>query len=171
MASVGRRGCGVGEPTTDGLLAGLRVLDLTWDDADLVTRLLGDLGAEVLKVEPPGGSGARLLKPTVSGVSLAFALHNANKRSTVLDPQATADRQRFIELVAEADIVVDSGMPGQAAAFGTSCAELADQFDHLVAVLVTDFGTAGPGATWRATDSVLSDRSRRNSSAALGRDT
>jgi len=155
MPSVGRRGCGVGEPTSDGLLAGLRVLDLTWGHADLVTRLLGDLGAEVLKVEPPGGSGARLLKPTVSGVSLAFALHNANKRSTVLDPQATADRQRFIELVAEADIVVDSGMPGQAAAFGTSCAELADQFDHLVAVLVTDFGTTGPGATWRATDSVL----------------
>src|SRR6516165_3874561 len=155
MPSVGRRGCGVGEPTSDGLLAGLRVLDLTWGDADLVTRLLGDLGAEVLKVEPPGGSGARLLKPTVCGVSLAFALHNANKRSTVLDPQATADRQRFIELVAEADIVVDSGMPGQAAAFGTSCAELADQFDHLVAVLVTDFGTTGPGATWRATDSVL----------------
>jgi crotonobetainyl-CoA:carnitine CoA-transferase CaiB-like acyl-CoA transferase len=136
-------------------LAALRVLDLTVGDADLVTRFLADLGADVLKVEPPGGSCARETRPTVSGVSLSFALHNANKRSTILDPTASDDRRRFIELAADADIIVDSGIPGQAQAFGTSCAELADQFKHLVALLVTDFGTAGPREAWRATDPVL----------------
>ena len=136
-------------------LAALRVLDLTVGDADLVTRFLADLGADVLKVEPAGGSCAREIRPTVSGVSLSFALHNANKRSTILDPIAPDDRRRFIELAADADIIVDSGIPGQAQAFGTSCAELADRFKHLVALLVTDFGSAGPRAAWRATDPVL----------------
>ncbi|MGC2798243.1 MAG: CoA transferase, partial [Mycobacterium sp.] len=71
---------------TGGLLASLRVLDLSDDDADPVTRLLADLGADVLKVEPPGGSPSRTRRPTLRGASLRFALHNANKRSTVLDP-------------------------------------------------------------------------------------
>jgi crotonobetainyl-CoA:carnitine CoA-transferase CaiB-like acyl-CoA transferase len=148
-------GCGVAAPIDDAPLANVRVLDLALGDADLVTRLLADLGADVLKVEPPGGSPARQQRPTISGVSLPFALHNANKRCAILDASEEVDRRRFIDLVAEADIVVDSGMPGQAAAFGTSCAELADQFDHLVAVSVTDFGTGGPEAEWQATDSVL----------------
>lgn len=138
-----------------GLLGGLRVLDLGRSDADAVTRLLADLGADVLKVEPPGGNPDRQAAPSVDGVSVAFALHNANKRSTVLDPREASDRERFLELAGSADIVVDSGSPGQAAAFGTSCARLADQFDHLVTMSVTDFGADGPRASWRATDPVL----------------
>src|SRR6516225_9401450 len=133
-----QKGCGVAAPISEAPLAALRVLDLTVGDADLITRFLADLGADVLKVEPPGGSSARELRPTASGVSLSFALHNANKRSTILDPTAADDCRRLIELAADADIVVDSGIPGQAEAFGTSCAELADQFKHLVALLVTD---------------------------------
>ena len=140
---------------SDGLLASLRVLDLAGDDGDSVSRLLADLGADVLKVEPPGGSPSRTNAPTVRGASLRFALHNANKRSTVLDPDEPADRERLIELVAEADIVIDSGIPGQAAAYGTSCESLADQFPHLVALSVTDFGRTGPRSSWQATDPVL----------------
>jgi crotonobetainyl-CoA:carnitine CoA-transferase CaiB-like acyl-CoA transferase len=138
-----------------GLLASLRVLDLSGDDGDAVTRLLADLGADVLKVEPPGGSPSRTRPPTLRGVSLRFALHNANKRSAVLDPSNPGDRTRLIELAGEADIVVDSGIPGHAAAYGTSCAELADRYPHLVALSVTDFGTTGPRSSWRATDPVL----------------
>lgn len=149
------KGCDVRAPADDAPLATLRVLDLTQDAAGIITRLLADLGADVLKVEPPGGSHGRQEKPAVSGVSIPFALHNANKRCTILEPSAAADRRRFIELVADADIVVDSGTPDQAATFGTSCAELADRFDHLVAMSVTDFGTQGPKAEWQATDSVL----------------
>jgi len=137
------------------LLASLRVLDLGGAESDGVTRLLADLGADVLKVEPPGGSRARAGRPAVSGTSIAFALHNANKRAAVLDPVRPADRRRFLELAATADVVVDSANPDGTAAFGTSCADLADRFGHLVTVSVTDFGTAGPRADWRATDPVL----------------
>ncbi|MCV7331140.1 CaiB/BaiF CoA transferase family protein [Mycobacterium cookii] len=138
-----------------GLLTSLRVLDLSSDDGDAVTRLLADLGADVLKVEPPGGSPSRTTAPTLRGLSLRFALHNANKRSTVLDPADPADRERLIGLAGDADIVVDSGIPGQAAAYGTSCEDLADRFPRLVALSVTDFGRTGPRSTWRATDPVL----------------
>ncbi|MGC1740137.1 CoA transferase [Mycobacterium sp.] len=140
---------------TGGLLASLRVLDLSDDDADPVTRLLADLGADVLKVEPPGGSPSRTRRPTLRGASLRFALHNANKRSTVLDPADPNDRERLIELAGSADIFVDSGIPGQAAAYGTSCAALADRFPQLVALSVSDFGRTGPRSSWRATDPVL----------------
>lgn len=140
---------------TGGLLASLRVLDLSDQDGDPVTRLLADLGADVLKVEPPGGSPSRANRPTLRGTSLGFALHNANKRATVLDPSDPDDRERLIELAGSADIVVDSGIPGQAAAYGTSCEALADRFPQLVALSVTDFGRTGPRSSWRATDPVL----------------
>jgi crotonobetainyl-CoA:carnitine CoA-transferase CaiB-like acyl-CoA transferase len=138
-----------------GLLASLRVLDLCDDDGDAVTRILADLGADVLKVEPPGGNPSRTSRPTLRGTGVRFALHNANKRSAVLDPFDPDDRERLIKLAGSADIVVDSGFPGRAAAYGTSCEELADRFPHLVGLSVTDFGTTGPRAAWRATDPVL----------------
>ncbi|MDT5018660.1 MAG: hypothetical protein QOD39_4820 [Mycobacterium sp.] len=140
---------------SDGLLASLRVLDLGAAESDGVGRLLADLGADVLKVEPPGGSGARRSLPSVGGTSIAFAVHNANKRSAILDPADAGDRQRLIELAGSADIVVDSGIPGAAAAYGTSCAALAKRFGHLVALSVTDFGSQGPYASRRATEPVL----------------
>ena len=140
---------------SDDLLASLRVLDLCDDDGDAVTRLLADLGADVLKVEPPGGNPSRRARPSLRGTGVRFALHNANKRSTILDPSDPKDRDRLIELAGGADIVVDSGFPGQAAAYGTSCEELADRFPHLVTLSVTDFGRTGPRASWRATDPVL----------------
>lgn len=144
-----------GHERDEPLLAALRVLDLGDGDADSVTRLLADLGADVLKIEPPGGSPARGVLPTLGGVSIPFALHNANKRTAVLDPADEADRRRFLELAADADIVVDSGHPGAAAGYGLSCEQLADRYGHLVAMTVTDFGSRGPRADWHATDPVL----------------
>lgn len=142
-------------PNTVRLLASLRVLDLSGDDGDAVTRLLADLGADVLKVEPPGGSPSRTQPPTLGGASLRFALHNVNKRSTVLDPSDPNDRTRLLELAGNADIVVDSGNPGQLAAYETSCADLADRYPQLVALSITDFGQGGPRSSWQATDPVL----------------
>jgi crotonobetainyl-CoA:carnitine CoA-transferase CaiB-like acyl-CoA transferase len=135
-----------------GLLEALRVLDLGGAESDAVSRQFADLGADVLKIEPPAGSPARREQPSVAGASIPFALHNANKRSAVLDPDRAADRDRLIELAGAADIVVDDG---GLTAFGTSCAALAEQFGHVVALSVTDFGTTGPYASWRATDPVL----------------
>ncbi|HEX5143798.1 MAG TPA: CoA transferase [Mycobacterium sp.] len=137
------------------LLAPMRVLDLSCGTGDAVSRILADLGADVLKVEPPGGSPARTAQPQLGGTSIAFALHNANKRSTVLDPGLDADRQQLLDLVSGTDILIDSGRPGFAAEFGTSCEELAQRFAHLVALSVTDFGQSGPRAGWRGSDAVF----------------
>jgi crotonobetainyl-CoA:carnitine CoA-transferase CaiB-like acyl-CoA transferase len=140
---------------SEPLLASVRVLDLGGAESDAVSRLYADLGADVLKIEPPGGSSARLAPPVVAGASVSFRLNNANKRCAVLDPARAGDRQALLDLVSTADIVVDSGSACGAAAFGTSSAELAQRFTHLVALSVTDFGTTGPYASWRATDPVL----------------
>ncbi len=95
---------------SEPLLAGVRVLDLCDQTGDAIGRLLADLGADVIKVEPPGGSAARRALPTLDGgVSIPFALHNANKRTIVLDPADTDDRRQFLELAGGSDIVVDSG--------------------------------------------------------------
>lgn len=133
-------------------MASVRVLDMGGTASDGTGRLLADLGADVLKVEPPGGGADRTARPTVAGVGVDFALNNANKRTTVLDPADGRDRDRFTELIGGADILIDGG---GVAAFGTSAAELAERSPHLVALEVTDFGTSGPHATWQATDSVL----------------
>ena len=154
MAAVRRLG-GYGVDVPESLLDGVRVLDLSSGTADAVTRLLADLGADVLKVEHPGGNPGRAAPPTLANASIPFALRNANKRSAVLDPMEEADFSRFLELAAEADIVVEDGPDGLAGAFGTSGAELAAQSPHLVVLTVTDFGATGPRASWRATDPVL----------------
>jgi crotonobetainyl-CoA:carnitine CoA-transferase CaiB-like acyl-CoA transferase len=134
------------------LLASVRVLDVGGPGSDGVSRLLADLGADVLKVETPGGVRHRTAKPTVAGASIAFGLDNANKRSTVLDPGA---RDRFLELAAGADILIDGGGPGGVSAFGTTAADLADRHAHLVVLEVTDFGASGPRAQWQGTDAVF----------------
>ena len=103
----------------------------------------------------PGGNTARRQLPSIDRVSITFALHNANKRTVVLDPATEADRRTLLDLAGSADIVVDSGLPGRAAAYGTSCEDLADRFAHLVTMGITDFGRTGPFASWRATDPVL----------------
>ncbi|MGZ4525517.1 MAG: CoA transferase [Mycobacterium sp.] len=139
----------------DGLLDAVRVLDLSSGNGDAVTRLFADLGADVLKVEPPTGSPARDAPPTLAGSSIPFAVQNANKRSVVLEPFDEDDCGVFLELAAQADIVVDDGFYGEAPTFGTSVEELAAQHPHLVVLSITDFGATGPRSLWRATDPVL----------------
>jgi len=133
-------------------LSAMRVLDVGGPESDGVSRILADLGAEVLKVEAPGGAPHRTATPAVAGSSVAFALDNANKRSVVLDPAAARDRDRFADLVAGADVLVDDGA---AAAYGPAAEDLARRHEHLVALTMTDFGTTGPRASWQATDAVL----------------
>ncbi|ORA09637.1 CaiB/BaiF CoA-transferase family protein [Mycobacterium arosiense] len=139
----------------DGLLDAVRVLDLSSGVADAVTRLLADLGADVLKVEPPGGCLGRDALPTLRGASIAFAMHNANKRCAVLDPFDDEDCARFLDLAAEADILVDTGVDERGAMFGTSGEELAARYPHLVVLSITDFGATGSQSSWRAADPVL----------------
>jgi crotonobetainyl-CoA:carnitine CoA-transferase CaiB-like acyl-CoA transferase len=95
-------------------LASLRVMDVGGADSDAVSRLLGELGADVLKIEPPSGTADRVACPTVAGASVAFALHNAGKRSAILDAGSATDLGRFIKLAREADILIDGGRLGRA---------------------------------------------------------
>ena len=134
------------------VLASLRVLDLGDAATDTVGRLLADLGADVLKIEPPAGVVERRAAPTVAAAGVAFALQNANKRSANLDPAAPADVERLLDLAATADVLIDRG---GAVAFGTTARDLADRFPHLVVLAVSDYGATGPRAHWQATDAVL----------------
>ena len=133
------------------MLSDIRVLDLTDHRGEVGPWLLGRLGAEVVRVEPPGGTAARGEHPLLTDGpedlrSLQFAAYNDNKRSIVLDLGDAADRSVLLDLVAGADIVFESGPPGDIAAAGVSEDDLLDANDRLVHVLVTPFGSDGPRA-------------------------
>ncbi len=134
-------------------LSGLRVVDCTVERGELTARLLGDLGADVVKVEPPGGSPARQLAPVRDGVSLAFAVRNAGKRSVVLDLTASEDIERFHDLLAHADVLVTSSAE---IAPGFDARDLAARHPHLVVGALTPYGLDGPYADWVATSATLS---------------
>jgi crotonobetainyl-CoA:carnitine CoA-transferase CaiB-like acyl-CoA transferase len=141
-------------PMTDRLpLDGLRVVDCTVERGELAGRLLADLGAEVVKVEPPGGSPARILAPVRSGVSLAWAIRNAGKVGAALDLDAQSDRERLQTLLDHADVLLTSGTE---LASGLDVRDVARAHPHLVAVAITAFGLDGPFADYVATDAVLS---------------
>ena len=114
-AAVPEDGC----PPINQPLQDLRVIDLCHGRGDLCGRLLGDLGADVLLVEPPTGSTSRHLPPFgTDGTSLYFAYRNTNKRSAVLDLSNQVDRDRLLSLTARADVVVESSPPGHLAGLG-----------------------------------------------------
>ncbi len=139
---------------TDRLpLAGLRVVDCTVERGELCGRYLADLGAEVVKVEPPGGSPARKLAPVRSGVSLAWAVRNAGKLGAVLDLETEADRERLRSLLDHSDVLLTSEV---ALGGGLDTRELAARHPHLVVVAITAFGLEGPFSDYVATDAVLS---------------
>jgi len=141
-------------------LAGIRVLDLADESAVLATRLLADLGAEVILVEPPGGSPARHLAPFLDGVpgperAYRHLHHNAGKRSVVLDLDGPQGAERFRALAAAADVLVETAPAGAMGARGFGPEQLHALNPHLVYVSVTPFGQeAGPRAGWRANDLV-----------------
>src|SRR5438477_13021958 len=92
--------------TPSGLLAGVRILDFTiWRPGPYATQLLGELGADVCKIEPPGGDPMR----AYPGL---FAWLNVNKRSVMLDLKSADGVQRVLDLAAVADVVVEGFRPG-----------------------------------------------------------
>lgn len=142
------------------LLAPYRVLDLTDERGPLAGRMLAELGADVIRIEPPQGSGARRAGPMLaegpeSERSLAFAAYDQGKRSLVLDFALEADRARMLELVAGADFVLDSGPPALLDAAGLGFERLRGANPLLVHVRVTPFGVDGPAADWPASDLTL----------------
>lgn len=135
-------------------LTGVRVVDTTDERGPLCTRILADLGADVVKVEPPGGAASRRLPPLApDGQSLSFALRNVNKRSTTID--LAADRERFERLLAAADVWVDDHRPSELDALGLDPEEVAARHPRLVVTAISDFGRTGPYRDFVATDHVM----------------
>jgi CoA:oxalate CoA-transferase len=127
-------------------LGGVRVLDLTRVLAGpFCTMLLADLGAEVVKVERPGGDDARLFGPFLpSGESAYFAGVNRGKKSIVLDLKEPADRALFLRLVERADVVVENYRPGTMEAFDLGSERLRAMNPRLIYTSVSGFGRTGP---------------------------
>lgn len=142
-------------------LAGIRVVDLTTSRAELAGRVLADLGAEVIKVEPPGGTDARRLPPFRNGAddsiegSLYWAFVGLGKRSVVLDIDSKGDRARLLELVDNADVLIESFDPGVMESVGLGYTALAARNPALVYTSVAPFGQTGPKANIPAIDLTI----------------
>jgi crotonobetainyl-CoA:carnitine CoA-transferase CaiB-like acyl-CoA transferase len=142
-----------------GALSGIRVLDLADATGAYCGKLLGDLGAEVVKVEPPGGDPMRDVGPFFAGrpdrnCSLFFWHYNTSKRSVTLALDEPSGRQQLLRLVEGADVVLTSGTPGSLARRGLDYATLAGCNPRLVVSVVTGFGLDGPRAEWKSCDTV-----------------
>jgi benzylsuccinate CoA-transferase BbsE subunit len=147
-------------PATDrAALAGIRVLDLADNAVAYASRLLADLGAEVIRIEPPHGSALRRAAPlaaTKDGVeSCAHAFWNANKKAITLDLGSAAGRRLFGDLVAKSDVVIETFAPGTLSAWGIGYDQMKDRNPGIILVSVTPYGQTGPCAKFRATDLTL----------------
>ena len=136
-------------------LAGLRVVDMADEKAELCGRLMADFGADVVRVEPPRGARSRRLPPFHDGVSLYFEVRNANKRGAVIDVAGPDGRGALLDLLGHADIWVETSRPGELAAHGLDPVKMSARFPNLVVVSVTDFGQTGPYRDFVATDAVM----------------
>src|SRR6266545_1313091 len=131
-----------------GALDGVRVLDLTQVMAGpFCCMLLGDLGAEVIKIEPPGGETTRGMLELVPGVSASFLAVNRNKRGITLDLKAPADVETLKRLVATADVLVENYRPGVMARLGLDHRTLTAINPRLVYCSISGFGQTGPYAS------------------------
>lgn len=129
-------------------LEGIRVLDVSQVMAGPFTcMLLGDMGADVVKVEPPkvGDSTRRSMGFRLKGEdSPGFLALNRNKRSIALDLKSAGDRETFHALVRTADVLVENGRPGVADRLGMGYAELSEINPRLIYVSISGFGSTGP---------------------------
>ena len=106
-------------------LHGLRVLEVGhFVAAPFCTRLLGDLGADVIKVEPPGGDPVRNWGAQVDGQSLWWSVHGRNKRSVVIDLKNPEGRDLLLQIIKTCDVLVENFRPGQLDKLGLDAATL-----------------------------------------------
>ncbi|MEX0682679.1 MAG: CoA transferase [Dehalococcoidia bacterium] len=143
--------------TTDTALGDLRVLDLAGEIGQYCTKLLADLGADVIKIEPPGGDPVRALPPFLqndSDASLYWLNLNTSKRSITLSLEHAGGRKLLERLVATADIVVESFAPGYLDSLGLGYDALAKIKPDILLTSITGFGQTGPHAGYKSPDIV-----------------
>jgi crotonobetainyl-CoA:carnitine CoA-transferase CaiB-like acyl-CoA transferase len=140
------------------LLESYRVLDLTHSQGTLCAQILGDLGADVIQVEPPGGAPGRRLGPFADDQpdperSLFWWAYARGKRSIELD--IDADRETFLKLLERADFLIDAEPAGSLEARGLGYRDLARHNPGLIQVSMTPYGGTGPKSGWAASDLTL----------------
>lgn len=138
------------------ILAPYRALDLTGPLGYMAGRVLADLGADVVKAEPPGGDPARRYPPlieTADGPQSAYWLaYNANKRGITLDLKSHAGRRALLSLAAKADFLIESFPPGTLEQWGLGYTELRRVNSGIILVSITPFGPQGPYSNFAASD-------------------
>src|SRR3954451_6935152 len=140
-----------------GPLSGYRIVDLTSNVAGpLATMILGDQGADVIKVEAPdGGDATRTGGHRRAGFTASFLNNNRNKRSIVLDLKTTGGLQALMRLVAGADVFVQNFRPGVAERLGVGEDAVRAVSPKIVYISISGFGEKGPYATKPAYDPVI----------------
>ncbi len=134
-----------------GVLQGLKVLDLSWGiPGPVASMLLADNGAEVTKIEPPGGDPFRALH--------GYKVWNRGKRSAVLDLKTAEDRDRVLALVKTADVLIESYSPGVTKELGIDYDTLAEINPRLIYCSITGYGDSGKHADRPAIDALVSAR-------------
>jgi crotonobetainyl-CoA:carnitine CoA-transferase CaiB-like acyl-CoA transferase len=139
------------------LLTSYRVLDVTGPLGFLTGKLLGDLGADVIKIEPPGGDPSRRWPPHLntdngSPQSLYWLAFNANKRGITLNLQSHDGQRLFLQLAAKADFVLESFAPGTLEQWGLGYDRLSRENPSLILVSITLFGQEGPYRDFQGSD-------------------
>jgi benzylsuccinate CoA-transferase BbsE subunit len=143
----------------ESLLAGCRVLDLADEKGLLCGKLLGDLGADVIKIEPPGGDPSRNTGPFYQDIphpekSLFWFFTNLHKRGITLDIRTPEGKAILERLVETADFVVESFEPGYLESLGLGYSDLSRINPRIILTSITPFGQTGPYSHFKATDLV-----------------
>jgi crotonobetainyl-CoA:carnitine CoA-transferase CaiB-like acyl-CoA transferase len=139
-----------------GPLAGMRVMDVSIMAAGPWTAaLLGMLGAEVIKVEPPAGDGTRWVAPTQRGMGTNFMAMNINKRDIVLDFKKAEDRATALELAATCDIFVQNFRVGVIERLGLDYESLRNVNPNIIYCAISGFGETGPLAKAGCADYIM----------------
>ena len=138
-------------------LEGVKVLDLTDIKGQFCGKLLASLGAEVIKVEKPGGDAERMLPPFANNEpglenSLWYASWNANKKSITLDIETKLGQEIFKKLVKDADFVIESFNPGYMASLGLGYEDLEKINKNVIMTSITPFGQYGPYSQYKMSD-------------------
>lgn len=149
------------EGKKESLLAKLRVLDLADEKASFCSKLLADLGADVIKVEKPGGDPSRTIGPFWKNSahceeSLSFWYNNTNKRGVTLNLEQDDGSKIFARLIKNADVIVESFPPGYLYKLGLSFEFLSSVNPRLIMASVTAFGQNGPRKAFKSCDLVAS---------------
>lgn len=139
--------------TSGGPLAGIRVLDISQAAVGpWAGMLLGQLGCDVVKIEPPGGDLIHYVKPTQNGLGTTYATMNLNKRGVILDLKDPGDRAAALALAAEADVLIENFRPGVVERLGIDYGSVRARNPRIVYCSVTGFGRAGPMRDMGCTD-------------------